>query len=160
MPSNRRDIPGLGVGLAAENDPLGFPRLMVEGGLLMVNPDFEWMGGGMATRPSDLAVWIRWYARGEGLSESMRAAQRETVPATGVGGEYGLGIQKKELAGMEVWGHDGFFPGYYSQNIYLPAFDAALVLQYPSTDFNAMGQVRRNLLPGIAAILAEELGAE
>jgi D-alanyl-D-alanine carboxypeptidase len=55
VPSTSRRIPGLIPGYAGPRDPLGLPDEMMVKGVLVVNPQFEWAGGGFATSPLDLA---------------------------------------------------------------------------------------------------------
>jgi D-alanyl-D-alanine carboxypeptidase len=83
-PSTSRKIPGLVQGYAAANDPLGLGGPVIKDGEFVVNPQFEWAGGGFATSAVDLARWgHELYApNGKALSAKARALMIDSaVPA-------------------------------------------------------------------------------
>ena len=49
VPTTSRRIPGLVAGYAGPKDPLGLPDEVVQNGVFVINPQFEWTGGGYAT---------------------------------------------------------------------------------------------------------------
>jgi D-alanyl-D-alanine carboxypeptidase len=127
VPQLRREIPKLVSGYAGANDPLGFPDEMMVNGRLVINPQFEWAGGGFATSAGDLARWGHaLYAAssgttGEPITASMRGRMiNAAVPARlGPQVSYGLGVIIRPTTPVgQVWGHSGFFPGYQSELVY------------------------------------------
>jgi D-alanyl-D-alanine carboxypeptidase len=139
-PSTSRKIPGLVQGYAGANDPLGLGGAVIKDGEFVVNPQFEWAGGGFATSAVDLARWgHELYApNGKALSPKARALMIDNaVPARlGAGAKYGLGViirppvNTPNLTTTSVtWGHSGFFPGYLSELIYVVDTGVTLAIQ-------------------------------
>jgi D-alanyl-D-alanine carboxypeptidase len=144
VPSDSRKIPGLVQGYAAANDPLGLGGAVIKDGEFVVNPQFEWAGGGFATSAVDLARWgHELYApNGKALSAKARALMIDAaVPARlGAGSKYGLGViirppvATANLTTTSVtWGHSGFFPGYLSELIYVVDTGTTLAIQINSS---------------------------
>jgi D-alanyl-D-alanine carboxypeptidase len=150
VPSTSRRIPGLVQGYAGANDPLGLggPVIKFSGdaasrqGEFVVNPQFEWAGGGFATSAVDLARWGHelYSPNGKALSARSRALMVDAaVPAKlGAGSQYGLGViirPPSPAAGMTsvTWGHSGFFPGYLSELIYVVDTGMTLAIQVNSS---------------------------
>lgn len=150
VPSTSRRIPGLVQGYAGDNDPLGLGGPVIKFsdngasrmGEFVVNPQFEWAGGGFATSAVDLARWgHELYAPdGKALSPKSRAMMIDAaVPAKlGAGSQYGLGViirPPSAPAGMSsvTWGHSGFFPGYLSELIYVVETGTTLAIQINSS---------------------------
>ncbi len=123
VPQTSRQIPGLVNGYAGANDPLGLPDEMMVSGRLAISPQFEWAGGGFATRAADLARWghALYAATGGPITETMRNLMvNAAVPARlGPQTMYGLGVIVRPRTPVgPVWGHSGFFPGYQSELVY------------------------------------------
>src|SRR5262249_32869755 len=59
IPSDSRKIPDLVTGYAGPRNPLGYEGTTMAEGKLVMNPQFEWAGGGLATTPDDLARWAK-----------------------------------------------------------------------------------------------------
>ena len=57
QPTTSRRVPGLVPGYAGPRDPLGLPDEVMTNGVFVINPQFEWTGGGYATSARDLARW-------------------------------------------------------------------------------------------------------
>ena len=132
VPSDRRRIPGLIAGYAGPSDPLGLPDQMLVDGELVINPQFEWTGGGYATSALDLARWSHALYGGKALSTSARDRMiGAAVPARlGPNTKYGLGVIVREGTPVGVtWGHSGFFPGYQTEMIYIVETGTALAIQ-------------------------------
>jgi D-alanyl-D-alanine carboxypeptidase len=118
-----RRIPGLVAGYAGASDPLGLPDQMLVDGLLAVNPQFEWAGGGFATSPGDLARWGHaLYASATGpITPSMRRLMVEAAVPARLGPQtlYGLGVIVRPTTPVgPAWGHSGFFPGYQTELVH------------------------------------------
>jgi D-alanyl-D-alanine carboxypeptidase len=160
VPSDARSIPGLANGYAGANNPFGGSDAMLVGGRMVINPQFEWTGGGMASTASDLARWGKRLYEGGAFDASMLAKLLDGVPARlGQNTKYGLGVIIRETPLGTLYGHSGFFPGYQAEMLYLPAQKAAIAFQVNSSVPGALG---RGVSPGrfaieVAGIVAEEL---
>jgi D-alanyl-D-alanine carboxypeptidase len=79
VPSTSRRMPGLVNGYAGPRDPLGLPDEVMPNGQFVVNPQFEWTGGGFATSPLDLARWGHELYAGNALSAAGRRRMIEAA---------------------------------------------------------------------------------
>ena len=161
VPSEGRVIAGLANGYAGPNNPFGGSDAMLVNGRMVINPQFEWTGGGMASTAADLARWGKRLYEGGAFDGSMLPKLLDGVPARlGQNTKYGLGVIIRETALGTLYGHSGFFPGYQAEMLYLPAQKAAVAFQVNSSVPGALG---RGVSPGrfaleIAGMVAEELG--
>ena len=71
IPSDRRSLPGLVNGYPGSGDPLGLKGSTLVNGKFLINPQFEWAGGGYATTSRDLAHWARTLFEGRAFSRSL-----------------------------------------------------------------------------------------
>lgn len=134
VPQVARQIPGLVNGYAGSNDPLGLPDEVLQGGRLVINPQFEWAGGGFATAPGDLARWGHaLYASPDG---PVSAAMRERMVAAAIPARlgpqtsYGLGVIVRQATPVgHTWGHSGFFPGYQSELVHAVDTGVTIAIQ-------------------------------
>lgn len=117
VPSDRPDIAGLAQGYAGPDNFFGGWDAMVGAdGRMVMNPQLEWTGGGVATTAGDLARWAHaLYATDAVLTATTRARMLDGVPAKlGPNVEYGLGVILRPTPLGPTYGHSGFFPGYTS----------------------------------------------
>jgi D-alanyl-D-alanine carboxypeptidase len=145
VPSNTRRIPGLVPGYAGARDPLGLPDEVVSNGQFVVNPQFEWTGGGFATSPLDLARWGHALYTGRAIGASGRKLMIDAAVPARLGPEtrYGLGvIVRPTTPAGPAWGHSGFFPGYVTELIHLPDAGITLAIQLNTSDGRATGTRR------------------
>ena len=161
LPSDARVIAGLANGYAGANNPFGGSDAMLVDGRMVINPQFEWTGGGIASTAADLARWGKRLYEGGAFDVSMLPKLLDGVPARlGQNTKYGLGVIIRETPALgTLYGHSGFMPGYQAEMLYLPAQKAAVAFQVNSSVPGALG---RGVSPGrfaleIAAIVAEEL---
>jgi D-alanyl-D-alanine carboxypeptidase len=161
VPSDSRTISGLANGYAGPNNPFGGSDAMLVAGKMVINPQFEWTGGGIASTAADLARWGKRLYDGGAFDPSMLPKLLDGVPARlGQNAKYGLGVIIRETPTLgTVHGHSGFFPGYQAELLYLPVQKAAIAFQVNSSVPGALG---RGVSPGrfaieIAGIVAEEL---
>jgi D-alanyl-D-alanine carboxypeptidase len=155
VPSTSRRIPGLIPGYAGPRDPLGLPDEMLVKGELVINPQFEWAGGGFATSPLDLARWGRELYAGRALSPAARKIMLDAAVPARLGPEtkYGLGVIVRPATPVGLaWGHSGFFPGYQTELIYLPELAVSLAIQVNTSAPRATGN--RSLLRALFDIAA------
>jgi D-alanyl-D-alanine carboxypeptidase len=136
--SDRRRIPGLVQGYAGEHDPLGLPDRVLVDGEMVINPQFEWAGGGWASTSADLARWAHALYGGRVLDAARTAEMLDAVdaPMLGRGAKYGLGV----IVRPEFVGHSGFFPGYLTEMWYSPEKKAAIALQLNTSAQGAFGK--------------------
>jgi D-alanyl-D-alanine carboxypeptidase len=145
VPSTSRRIPGLVPGYAGARDPLGLPDEVISHGQFVINPQFEWTGGGYATSPLDLARWGHELYAGRALSATARQLMIDAaVPARlGPESKYGLGvIVRGTTPAGRTWGHSGFFPGYLTELIHLQDSGVTLAIQVNTSDGRATGTRR------------------
>ena len=160
VPSDARAIRGLANGYAGADNPFGRSDAMLVNGRMVINPQFEWTGGGIASTAEDLARWGKRLYDGEAFDRSMMPELLNGVPARlGQGTKYGLGVIIRETPLGTLYGHSGFFPGYQAEMLYLPEQKAAVAFQVNSSAPRALGQ---GMSPGrfaieVAGIVAEEL---
>jgi D-alanyl-D-alanine carboxypeptidase len=132
VPTTSRRIPGLVAGYAGPKDPLGLPDEVVQNGVFVINPQFEWTGGGYATTAGALAQWGHALYTAKAISIRSRDLMiSEAVPARlGPETRYGLGvIVRPTTPAGAAWGHSGFFPGYQTELLHLPERRLTLAIQ-------------------------------
>lgn len=164
VPSTSRKIAGLIPGYAGPRDPLGLPDEVMADGVLAINPQFEWAGGGFATRPIDLAKWGRALYAGPALSARARQFMFDAAVPAALGSEarYGPGVIIRSAPPLGVtWGHSGFFPGYQTELVHVVTSGVTVAVQVNSSAPRSTGP--RSLLRGameIAEISASPRGRE
>lgn len=145
VPSTTRTLPGLAQGYTGAGDPLlGVAGPVLVDGKFVVNPQFEWTGGGYAGTPVSLAIWAQMLYRGGGAfrsADTVKLMIDSAVPSKlGPNAKYGLGVIVRSGTPVgEVWGHSGFFPGYLTEMIYLPERGLAVAVQINTSDARAIG---------------------
>lgn len=141
-PASSRYIKGLVQGYAGPNNPFGGTNAMISNGQFVINPQFEWAGGGFATSAPDLARWACALYGGSVLGDSGTARMTAGVaaPMLGPGTTYGLGVIIRQSPLGQVYGHSGFFPGYQTDVRYFPAHRLAVAFQINSSAPKSLGQ--------------------
>jgi D-alanyl-D-alanine carboxypeptidase len=141
VPSTSRRIPGLIPGYAGDRDPLGLPDEMMRTGELVINPQFEWTGGGYATSPLDLARWGHALYAGSAISAKARALMIDAAVPARLGPEtrYGLGVIVRPSPAGLTWGHSGFFPGYQTELVHYLERGVTIAIQINSSAPRATG---------------------
>lgn len=151
-PSNARRLAGLAVGYSVEGGRyarFGYPRRLIEHGLLIYNPATEWTGGGLVTNPQDLVRWIAALFSGEAIDprdvpDLTRPAQ---PPATGAAYYYGQGMYVFSGAHGPMFGHMGSMAGYSGFVTHLPVTGVSIAMQANITTFD-----RATAQTGLAAL--------
>lgn len=136
VPSTSRRIPGLIPGYAGARDPLGLPDEVMVNGQFVINPQFEWTGGGYATSPLDLARWGHELYAGKALSAPARKLMIDAAVPAKLGPEtkYGLGVIVRPSTPVGLtWGHSGFFPGYQTELLHVVDSGVTLAIQINSS---------------------------
>jgi D-alanyl-D-alanine carboxypeptidase len=150
FPQDSRTIKGLVQGYAGADNPFGGTDRMIKDGKFVINPQFEWTGGGMATTGEDLARWAKLMYEGKAFDPSMLAPMLDGVaaPMLGRDAKYGLGVIIRQTRAGLAYGHSGFFPGYMTEMMYFPEHKIALAVQVNSS-------VPKNLGKPLGRVLVE-----
>jgi D-alanyl-D-alanine carboxypeptidase len=156
LPSDSRVIPGLIQGYAGANNPFGGTDAMIVNGRFVINPQFEWCGGGMASTTEDLASWAKALYEGRAFDRSLLREMLDGVPAKlGPESKYGLGVIIRPTALGISYGHSGFFPGYITEMIYFPEHKFAIAVQVNTSVPRATGKPLSRLMGDLAAIIIQ-----
>jgi D-alanyl-D-alanine carboxypeptidase len=158
LPSDNRVIPGLIQGYAGANNPFGGTDAMIVGGRFVINPQFEWCGGGMASTTEDLARWAKALYEGRAFDRSLLREMLDGVPAKlGPETKYGLGVIIRPTALGISYGHSGFFPGYITEMIYFPEHKFAVAVQVNTSVPRATGKPLSRFIGDLAAIIVDAM---
>jgi D-alanyl-D-alanine carboxypeptidase len=144
VPSDRRGIPGLVAGYAGARSPFLNTGKTLHEGKLVINPQVEWTGGGLACTTPDLARWTRAVYQGKAFPDRFMKPYLDGVAAfDGRGERYGLGVQIWNSRHGTCFGHGGWFPGYVSLMAYYKTLSLAVALQLNTDELpNAMVGLR------------------
>lgn len=136
-------VPGLVQGYAGKRNAFGGREAMLDGGRMIINPAFEWTGGGIASTTEDLARWGKLLYEGKVFDPSMLPRVVDGVAAKlGPNTRYGLGVIIRDSPAGVTYGHSGFFPGYATEMLYVPATGVAVAIQVNTSDPYPRGLVR------------------
>jgi D-alanyl-D-alanine carboxypeptidase len=160
-PQDRRELKGLVPGYAGADNPFGGKDKVLENGKFIINPQFEWTGGGMISNAEDLARWAKMMYEGRAFDASLLPQMLDGVPARlGRDAKYGLGVIIRPTAAGLTYGHSGFFPGYMTDVMYFPAEKIALAVQVNSSVPQNLGKpLGRFLTEAAAAVTGKEIPA-
>lgn len=106
---------------------------MLVDGVFVVNPQFEWTGGGLATTAEDLARWAKLVYEARAFPKAMLDSALRGTPSGPDGRYYGLGVSVSETPQGPRYGHGGFFPGYSTTMAYFPRQRVAIAVQTNTT---------------------------
>ncbi|HKP39176.1 MAG TPA: serine hydrolase domain-containing protein [Pyrinomonadaceae bacterium] len=131
IPQDCLKLAGVVQGYAGPNNPFGGKDEMIHAGKFIINPQFEWTGGGYASTAEDLARWAKMIYEGRAYSADLLPQVLDGVPAPMLGREtrYGLGVIIRKTAAGTSYGHSGFFPGYMTDMMYFPEQKIAIAVQ-------------------------------
>ncbi len=137
-PSDRRLLPGLAQGYAGDANAFGGRDKVIDAdGLFIINPQFEWAGGGLYSTTADLARWGMLLYGGKIIDTTILLSS--AVPAKlGPNTKYGLGVIIRSTPLGPSYGHSGFFPGYLTELAYFPQQKMTIALQCNSSDFKTL----------------------
>jgi len=152
FPQDKREIKGLIQGYAGADNPFGGKDLVLENGKFIINPQFEWTGGGMVSNAGDLARWAKLMYEGKAFSADLLSEMLDGVSAPMLGREtkYGLGVIIRPTRAGLTYGHSGFFPGYMTDMMYFPEHKIAVAVQVNTS-------VPQNLGKPLGRVLVETL---
>jgi len=159
VPVEGPEIAGLAQGYAGENNPFGGTSEMLRNGRFVINPQFEWTGGGVASTSADLARWATIVYTGKAFDPSLMDQFLNGVPARlGPNARYGLGVILRNTRWGPSYGHSGFFPGYLAEMMYFPDKGFSVVVQINSSDFRNLKVRPGRILYELAQLVAERAG--
>jgi D-alanyl-D-alanine carboxypeptidase len=158
-PSDSRNIKGLVQGYAGADNPFGGKDPVIENGKFIINPQFEWTGGGYAATTEDLARWAKIMYEGRAFPPEMLPEMLNGVAAPMLGREtkYGLGVILRQTRAGPAYGHSGFFPGYMTDMMYFPEHKIAVAVQVNTSVPKNLGRpLGRVLVEMIEAMVGEK----
>lgn len=125
---------------------------MIANGKFIINPQFEWTGGGWASTGEDLARWAKMMYEGKAFDDSLLPQMLDGVAAPMLGREtkYGLGVIIRKTSAGTTYGHSGFFPGYMTDMMYFPDSKIAVAVQVNTSVPQNLGKPLGRLLVEIA----------
>jgi len=137
LPSDHRKLDSLSQAYAGEENDFGKKdKVISEDGNFVVNPQFEWTGGGIYSTTDDLANWGKLLYEGKAFDSVLLPVMLQGVPAKlGKDVQYGLGVIIHNTKLGKAYGHSGFFPGYLTEMLYFPDLKICVAVQVNSTDF-------------------------
>ena len=150
IPQDGPRLKGVVQGYAGASNPFGGRDEMIQAGKFVINPQFEWTGGGYASTARDLAHWAKMIYEGKAFSPQLLPQVLDGVAAPMLGREtkYGLGVIIRQTPAGTSYGHSGFFPGYMTDMMYFPDQKVAIAVQVNTS-------VPRNLGKPLSRVLVE-----
>jgi D-alanyl-D-alanine carboxypeptidase len=158
VPSTSPAIAGLVQGYAGANNPFGgADAVLLDGGRLAFNPQFEWAGGGYASTAEDLARWAKLYFEGGAFPAALMPQVLDGREARGLGrgARYGLAAIIRDTPAGPAYGHSGFFPGYLTEMRYFPQHGIAVSFQANTSDGRALGRSTSAIVQELGEIVVE-----
>ena len=159
IPQDGARLKGVVQGYAGPNNPFGGTDAMIVNGKFVVNPQFEWTGGGYVSTAQDLARWARMIYEGKAFSADLLPQVLDGVSAPMLGREtkYGLGVIIRKTTLGTSYGHSGFFPGYMTDMMYFPEHRVAVAVQVNTSVGRSLGKpLGRVLVEAMEAIVAQK----
>jgi D-alanyl-D-alanine carboxypeptidase len=142
IPQDGPRLKGVVQGYAGPNNPFGGTDAMIVKGKFVINPQFEWTGGGYASTAHDLARWAKMFYEGKAFAPDLLPQVIDGVPAPMLGREtkYGLGAIIRKTSVGPSYGHSGFFPGYMTDMMYFPDHRVAIAVQVNTSVGRSLGK--------------------
>ncbi len=135
FPSNSPVLPGLAQGYAGADNPFGGrDKVLDSAGRFIINPQFEWTGGGIYSTTTDLARWAHLLYSGK-IIDTTQLLQGAVPAKLGRDSRYGLGVIIRSTNLGQAYGHSGFFPGFLTEVYYFPQSKTIVAVQINSSDF-------------------------
>jgi len=142
IPQDGPRLKGVVQGYAGPNNPFGGSDAMIVNGTFIINPQFEWTGGGYVSTAQDLARWAKMIYEGKAFSPDLLPQVVEGVPAPMLGRDtkYGLATIIRQTPMGISYGHSGFFPGYLTDMTYFPQQKVAVAVQVNTSVARNLGK--------------------
>jgi D-alanyl-D-alanine carboxypeptidase len=153
---NGRILKGLIQGYAGKGNEFTGKDKVLENGKFIINPQFEWTGGGIVSNSEDLARWAKLMYEGKAFDASLVPEMLNGVPAKlGRNSKYGLGvIIRKSQTGVLTYGHSGFSLGYLTEMMYFPDKKVSVAIQVNTSVPQSLGKSQARM----ALEIFEEIG--
>ena len=155
IPQDGPRLKGVVQGYAGPNNPFGGTDAMIVNGKFVINPQFEWTGGGYASTAQDLARWAKMFYEGKAFSPDLLPQVIDGVAAPMLGREtkYGFAaIIRKTQVGTS-YGHSGFFPGYMTDMMYFPEQKVAVAVQVNTSVGRSLGKPLSRVLVEVMEVI-------
>jgi D-alanyl-D-alanine carboxypeptidase len=149
IPSNDLVLPQTATGYF-QNKPV------IMNGKFIVNPQWEWAGGGFASTAEDLARWAWLLYAGDVLQKKYLDEMLGST-TVGEGKDYGLGVEIAHGKFGKAFGHDGEFPGYLSDMRYFSQYNIAVAVQVNADENPAANKFIGSAVNDFAQIIIGEL---
>ena len=147
-PTDKIILPGIAQGYAGKENEFGLKEKVInEDGSFIINPQFEWTGGGIYSTTEDLAKWGKLLYEGK-LCDTALMIKDAVAAKLGRDAKYGLGVIIRPTAQGISYGHSGFFPGYLTELFYFPDKQLCIAAQSNTSDF-------KNLKMGLVKVINE-----
>jgi len=158
IPQDGLKLKGVIQGYAGANNPFGGKDEMIANGKFVINPQFEWTGGGWATSAEDLARWAKMMYEGKAFDQTLLLQVLDGVAAPMLGREtkYGLGVIIRKTAAGTSYGHSGFFPGYMTDMMYFPDQKIAVAVQVNTSVGPNLGKPLGRVLVETADLISKQ----
>jgi D-alanyl-D-alanine carboxypeptidase len=156
IPQDGPRLEGVVQGYAGPNNPFGGKDEMIQAGMFVINPQFEWTGGGYASTAQDLARWAKMIYEGKAFSPDLLPQVLDGVAAPVLGREtrYGLGVIIRQTPAGASYGHSGFFPGYMTDVMYFPKQKVAVAVQVNTSVPRDLGRPLSRVLVEMVKVIA------
>ena len=157
FPQDKRELKGLIPGYAGAQNPFGGKDKVLENGKFIINPQFEWTGGGWISNAEDLARWAKAMYEGKAFDASLVPQMLDGVPARlGRDVKYGLGVIIRPTPAGLTYGHSGFFPGYMTDVMYFPEHKISIAVQVNTSVPQNLGKPLGRVLIEAAELTMEK----
>ena len=159
IPQDGPRLRGVVQGYAGPTNPFGGTDAMIVNGKFVINPQFEWTGGGFASTAQDLARWAKLFYEGQAFSPDLLPQVLDGVPAPMLGREtrYGLGAIIRKTSAGTSYGHSGFFPGYMTDMMYFPEHKVAVAVQVNTSVPANLGKPLSRVLVEVMEVITRYL---
>ena len=159
IPQDGPRLKGVVQGYAGANNPFGGTDAMIVNGKFVINPQFEWTGGGYASTTQDLARWAKMIYEGKAFSPDLLPQVVDGVAAPMLGREtkYGLAAIIRKTPVGTSYGHSGFFPGYMTDMAYFPEQKIAVAVQVNTSVGRSLGKPLSRVLVEVMEVIAAAL---
>ena len=158
IPQDGPTLKGVVQGYAGPNNPFGGTDAMIVNGKFVINPQFEWTGGGYASTARDLARWAKMIYEGKAFSPELLPQVLDGVAAPMLGREtkYGLGVIIRKTPVGTSYGHSGFFPGYMTDMMYFPEHKVAVAVQVNTSVGRSLGKPLSRVLVEMMEVITAQ----
>lgn len=130
-------VDGLTPGYLGPMSPVG--NVLTSDGTLVVNPSYEWAGGGYVSTAGDIARWLSAYCRGEVFPSKLWNQVARGVDAPG--GQWGIGVYIEHTPLGVAYRASGSFPGYRTEARWYRDLDLAVAVQVNTSQADGLADV-------------------